>query len=384
MLKFLADRFTAIKTKIISWQLKSGDKKEQSYGKKFIFKPARRSFSIGESPIFYAGAFLIFAVIVGLFSSGSAGKLSAENLTADLGSKYISQDLFAESVKNFIRESPEMVLVQSNSAVAITPPMTVNAQILGDLLGNSEVNGQERKEAIEYIVGEGDTFSSIAEKFSISVDTILWANNLTKGSIVKQDQRLIILPVSGALYMVQKGDTLSDIAETYKGKTEEIVAFNGMSNEGDIFIGDLLIIPNGKMPAKAVQPVLAPLADSYFMVPCEGKITQTLHTYNAVDIGNSCGKPIIATAGGIIQRTGLIAIGGKRITILHPNGVVTYYGHLSCILVQPGQTVSAGDIIGYMGKTGNATGCHLHFEVRGAKNFLSKYPLGAYLTWQNK
>ncbi len=342
------------------------------------------SWQFFKSPIFYAGAFLMLAVTVGLFGSGSTGKLSAKGLTAELGSKYISQDLFAESVKNFIRESPEMVLVQSNSAVAITPPVAVNAQILGDLLGSGEVNGQERKEAIEYIVEEGDTFSSIAEKFNISVETILWANGLTEGSVVKQDQRLIILPVSGVLYMVQEGDTLSDIAETYKGKTEEIVAFNSMSSESDIFIGDLLIIPNGKMPAKAVQPVLVPLADSYFMVPCEGRITQTLHTYNAVDIGNNCGKPIIAAAGGIVQRTGLIAIGGKRITILHPNGVVTYYGHLSFILVQPGEPVSAGDIIGYMGKTGNATGCHLHFEVRGAKNFLSKYPLGTYLTWQSE
>jgi LysM repeat protein len=371
--KFLSDRFTGIKTKTMSGQLASTEKKEQINDKKPIFK----------SPILCIGAFLMLVAIAGFFWAGSTKKLSAESLTAGLSPKYISQDLFAESAKNFIRESPEMVLIQSNSALAITPPVTVSAQTLGDLLGTSEVSAssQDRKESIEYIVEDGDTLSSVAEKFNISTETILWANNLSKGSVIKEGQSLVILPVSGVMYMVQKGDTLSDIAGIYKGKTDQIVAFNGLSGEADIFIGDLLIIPDGKIPIKAVQPVLAPLAESYFMIPCEGIITQTMHTFNAVDVANSCGKPIIAAAGGTVQRTGLIAIGGNRVTILHPNGVVTYYGHLSSILVQPGQSVSQGEIIGYMGQTGNATGCHLHFEVRGAKNFLSKYLLGAHISW---
>ena len=371
--KFSSDGITEIKTKTMSGQFVSVEKIEQINDKKPIFK----------SPILYLGAFLMLVAVAGFFWAGSTKKLSAESLTAGLNPKYVSQDLFAESAKNFLRESPEMVLIQANSALAITPPVMVSAQTLGDLLGTAEVSvgSQDRKEAIEYIAEDGDTLSSVAEKFNISTETILWANNLSKASVVKEDQSLVILPVSGVMYMVQKNDTLDDIAKTYKGKTEEIIAFNGLSGEGDIFIGDLLIVPNGKMPVKAVQPALAPLAESYFMNPCEGIITQTLHTFNAVDIANSCGKPIIATAGGVVQRTGLIAIGGNRVTILHPNGVVTYYGHLSSILVQPGQLVSQGEIIGYMGQTGNATGCHLHFEVRGAKNFLSKYLLGSHISW---
>jgi murein DD-endopeptidase MepM/ murein hydrolase activator NlpD len=101
-------------------------------------------------------------------------------------------------------------------------------------------------------------------------------------------------------------------------------------------------------------------------------------------MANSYGKPIVAAAGGIVQRAGTIPVGGRRITILHPNGVVTYYGHLSSILAVSGQVVAAGEIIGYMGNSGYATGSHLHFEVRGALNFLGSYPVGSYISWKAK
>ncbi|GAI25309.1 unnamed protein product [marine sediment metagenome] len=205
--------------------------------------------------------------------------------------------------------------------------------------------------------------------------------------MIKVGQELIILPVSGVVYFVKKNDTLSEIAKIYKGDVEEIIAFNGLSNEGDIFIGDVLIIPDGKMPLRVPYIALTPVGESYFSIfPCEGKITQGLHPFNAIDIANSCGKPVVAVATGTVQRAGWINnIYGRIVTILHPNGVVTYYGHLSRVLVVPGQPVSAGDIIASIGNTGHtlgATGCHLHFEVRNAKNFLANYLVGTYLSWK--
>jgi len=126
-----------------------------------------------------------------------------------------------------------------------------------------------------------------------------------------------------------------------------------------------------------------PLASSYFIFPCQGKITQGLHWYNAIDIGNKCGSPIYAAAEGQIQKTGWTAIGGAYVRILHPNGVVTYYGHLSKILAAAGQKVSQGAMIGYMGQTGEkATGCHLHFDVIFAQNPLAKYLPGSYISWE--
>lgn len=272
---------------------------------------------------------------------------------------------------------------------------------------NADVKNNEINEIRNYIVQKKDTLKSISQRFGISQETILWANNLDKDSSIKSGQKLVILPVSGVLYLVKQGDTLSAIAKKYKAEIEEIIAFNQLADEDDIFAGDFLIIPNGQLTlntssktssiakeadanettTKETTPTTEiPVAESYFIFPTEGEITQTSHGVlgNAVDIANRCGTPIVAAASGKVQRTGNAWPEGKKITILHSNGVVSYYIHLSNILVQQGQEVAAGDIIGYMGNTGytvGTTGCHLHFEIRGAKNFLTEHPEGSSLKW---
>jgi len=336
---------------------------------------------------------IILLLVVFVFSAKlSLKSLSSQGfyfLTANASNKLFSQSLFAKPVSNFLMESPEMTLVQGNSMIGTSPPATVSPQVLGGLIGGADVisNPEPGGDMMEYIVESGETLSSIAEKFDISLNTILWANNLSSRSVIKKDQKLIILPVSGVIHLVRKGDTIGTLARTYKADLEGIVEFNNLSGEGDIFIGDVLVIPGGKMPARIPQVASIPIGESYFIFPAQGKITQGLHGIfrNAIDIADKCGKPVVAAAGGAVQRAGTIRIGGRMITILHPNGVVTYYGHLSTIAVVPGQTVKTGDIIGYMGNSGytlGATGCHLHFEVRGAPNFLSQYRVGSYLSWK--
>lgn len=300
-------------------------------------------------------------------------------LTASTTSKPPSQGLFIEPPMNFLRESPEITFIQSNSIVGVTPPTTIHPQVLGSVSGEETAR---RGAIVEHVVESGDTLSSIATKFDISLETILWANDLTSKSVIKIGQKLVVPPVSGVIYHVKNGDVLGEIAETYKGEIEEIIIINELSGGGDIFIGDILIIPEGKMPPRISRIASTPIADSYFIFPCQGRITQGLHYYNAIDIANKCGTtPVVAAAGGMVQRVGFDRVGGNRITILHPNGVVTYYGHLSKMLVSPGQIVNTGDIIGYIGDTGYATGCHVHFAVIGAKNFLRKYPVGSYISW---
>jgi len=228
-----------------------------------------------------------------------------------------------------------------------------------------------------YQVKTGDTLQKIADKFKVSIETLCWANDLNPASTLKIGQQLNILPVSGVLYLVRSGDTLSQIAQLHQAKTEEILAFNNLGDPKQLSVGDLLIIPNGKKPKQA--PRLTPVASSYFILPTVGRITQGLHPFNAVDVANKCGTPIYAAASGIVQKAGSISIGGNRVRIIHSNGVVTYYGHLSRILVVPGQKVSQGQEIGLMGRTGHATGCHVHFDVRGAVNPLAKYQVGTVL-----
>jgi murein DD-endopeptidase MepM/ murein hydrolase activator NlpD len=83
-----------------------------------------------------------------------------------------------------------------------------------------------------------------------------------------------------------------------------------------------------------------------------------------VDIPGPYGTPIYATADAIVGRAGRASGYGNLIELEHGRGIQTRYGHLSAILVQPGQRVKRGDLIARMGSTGRSTGNHLHYEVR--------------------
>jgi murein DD-endopeptidase MepM/ murein hydrolase activator NlpD len=92
---------------------------------------------------------------------------------------------------------------------------------------------------------------------------------------------------------------------------------------------------------------------------------------NGIDLANSCGLPVAASAHGkvLIARTsGWNGGYGKYVVLAHSNGTQTLYAHLASIVVTPGQEIPRGVPIGSIGSTGNSTGCHVHFEIRGAKN----------------
>lgn len=308
-------------------------------------------------------------------------------------------DVFSENFSYFLSKQGEVIdHFEFNIAeVAFLESKTAPFLIKGEKLAviETEVESIQNKEIKEYIVKQGDTLIGISQKFNLSIETILWSNNLSLNSSIKPGQKLIVLPVSGVLHLIKPGDSLMSIARFYKTDVEKIIEFNQLDNENDILSGDLLIIPDGKISSQSrisksaisSQITQIPLADSYFIFPTEGRISQGLHGFfsNAIDISNNCGAPVVAPANGKIERISDTLIGGQGITILHPNGVVTYYGHLSKILVQAGQEVTAAEIIGYIGNTGytlGPTGCHLHFEVRNAVNFLAKYPLNYQLQWK--
>ena len=298
----------------------------------------------------------------------------------------VKEEAFAGLIKKSWPDSPEFLLLADSSLRAATPPSSFSSQILGALVGGYDFD-DAKNTITEYIVEPGDSLLGIASKFSISLNTILWANDLNSGSLIQPGQKLVLLPVSGVLHHIKSGDTISEIAQTYKGKTDEIIAFNDLSSEGDIYVGDIIIIPDGQKPKSSYQPSTAPLANSYFICPiagCTKKITQGLHWYNAIDFSSGkCGEVIYAAAAGEVLKVKLTSSTskwafngyGNHMTILHPtNGVVTYYGHISVSLVNPGDQVSQGQAIALMGGqpgtagAGRSTGCHLHFGVSGSRN----------------
>lgn len=366
-------------------QLKAGLKK--------IRREAKLTFKRGplQSSLLYFGAcftglFVLLTVGLGLAAKypwhGSKTLFLA--FFAESAGPKDSSAAFLEASPTFLREPPELLLTGGSSAVlAASAPLVVTSQTLGALFLTSDP--QDRGKVItEYIVEAGDTLSSLAEEFNVSVDTLLWANNLSKGQVLKVGQRLIVPPISGVVHHVKDKDTISSIAKTYKANSEEIIAFNELTGDA-IYIGDILVIPGGQMPPpkQREQYQTTPLADSYFICPTAScRKSQGLHWYNAIDFSGSCGDQIRAAAQGIVLKVALTsstskyAFGGagNHVTILHPNGVVTTYGHISASLVSPGQTVSQGQTIALMGGqrgtpgAGLSTGCHVHFGVSGARN----------------
>ena len=90
-------------------------------------------------------------------------------------------------------------------------------------------------------------------------------------------------------------------------------------------------------------------------------------THNGLDIagGSIYGKPIVAARAGTVIDAGWNSGGyGNYVMINHGDGFITIYGHMSSVAAYNGQSVSAGQVIGYVGNSGRSTGPHLHFEVR--------------------
>ena len=88
------------------------------------------------------------------------------------------------------------------------------------------------------------------------------------------------------------------------------------------------------------------------------------HTHTGIDYAAPMGTPIDAAAGGRVIAAGPAGGYGNRVIVDHGNGITTLYAHLSNIGVKIGDTLRQGQVLGKVGMTGDATGPHLHFEVR--------------------
>lgn len=266
-------------------------------------------------------------------------------------------------------ENNDLAIIQENSLLA------PNSPLIGDIFRSF------RKEVVTYLVKSGDNPEKIALSLGLNTDTLLWANNLKDGDLIRPGDKLIILPINGVRIKVVSGDSVGSLAKKYQGKSEEIIAFNSLPADGSLKVGDFIIIPGGEMPAPSKPKITAPRYASsvqradWLIIPTNGRNWGRIHGFNGVDISNDCGTPIYAAAAGrVITSDGIGWNGGygKNIKIQHPNGVITLYAHASSLLVDEGENVSQGQLVAYMGTTGRSTGCHLHFEVRGARNPLAK------------
>ena len=165
-----------------------------------------------------------------------------------------------------------------------------------------------------YVIKSGDTISSIAKKFGVSVETILWENNLSLSSTLRLGQKLTILPTSGLTYKVKKGDTVDKIARNFKVDADRILAYNNISAASGLQVGETIVVPDveeGFCSTKSPSPlnVLRNIRKHRRRVRLwvlsgrlpAGVLPNIIPGYHAVYIACGLNVPIYAVEDGVVE-----------------------------------------------------------------------------------
>jgi hypothetical protein len=249
-----------------------------------------------------------------------------------------------------------------------------------------------------YTVRPDDTLLSVALEMGVDLEemsclltpSFTWADPLVIGDTLTVPETLF------ACHRVEAGETLAAIAEKYDVSVESILseAWNQLQGEPtvgynlrvplgpsiDLARGKLVLsgewthaqaqpVKPGPMPRPAESssiPADWPYGSGEFAWPTYGWITQGYRVgHSAIDIAAFQGTPVTAADRGVVIRAGWSTVGyGQFVVIDHNIDYITLYAHLSEIYVEEGQIVGKGQLLGRVGSTGNSTGPHLHFEIR--------------------
>jgi lipoprotein NlpD len=212
-------------------------------------------------------------------------------------------------------------------------------------------------------------------------------------------------PTKARLHVVVRGDTLSTLAVRYDVTVSALVAANRLGSERErLRVGQRLVIPPAVAPrpvisgparrvrvsparAEASIPPARPPAHPRgprglelavpdfveaappFLWPVEGPVSSTFGRrrsgwHRGIDIKAERGTVVFAAAAGVVVGSGTEHRYGRVVKIEHHDGYVTVYAHNETNLVRAGMRVGAGDPIATIGRSGRATAYHLHFEIR--------------------
>jgi N-acetylmuramoyl-L-alanine amidase len=220
----------------------------------------------------------------------AAGKETSGFLFGYFGNSDNYENPLADKMSLQTNKKADLALVQLAQASTAPDPTakeddTQNQELV--MQGQALVagTGPVRKDPEEdggvkiYEVESGDTVSSIAAKNNITVNTILWANNLDNVDSIMPGDKIFILPVAGLSYTVKSGDDLDSIAKKYKTDKDKIIAYNDLPANGDIKEGQEIILPDAekevpKPPVVSSGPSIATRQYESFETPGKSTLSE--------------------------------------------------------------------------------------------------------------
>lgn len=193
--------------------------------------------------------------------------------------------------------------------------------------------------------------------------------------------------VEETFHTVRPGDNLFKIARKYGVSVDELAKRNQIK-DNKLKVGQKLRVPRGQRSRRLPQPIAEAKIDgnktqaipgegpavaapgAVWIWPIEGPVASRFglrgrhHMHAGVDITCPTGTTIIASRGGSVRFSGREGGYGLLVILDHGDGTISYYAHMSKLIVKVGDKVEQGGRLGLSGRTGHATGPHLHFEIR--------------------
>lgn len=223
-----------------------------------------------------------------------------------------------------------------------------------------------------YTVQQGDTISSVCQKFGLkNISTLIAVNNINNVRSLRSGQKLTVPSLDGLDYTVASGDTIEGLSAKYNVSVEDLLDVNDLSS-AVLQKGQKLFIPGAKMDSLALRRAMGEI----FVYPITAKwrltsrfgyrpdpFTGIKQHHTGIDMACPTGTPIKAAKSGKVSFTGYSNVYGKYVIVTHADGYQTLYGHMSRITTKKGQVVDQGSQLGLVGSTGYSTGPHLHLSV---------------------
>lgn len=312
----------------------------------------------------------------------ASSKAEAEKILDTVASKYVTEGSTIKE-KSFTQD------VKIENKFVNNDEIESNDVIVNKLTATTT-------EPREHIVVSGDTLSSIASKADMSLAELYKANpGLNENSVLQLDQKInLVVPVpvlsvktveevtkeesyNAEVIVVENNNEYKTyekvISEGKAGKrkvTAEITKVNGFEESRKDIKTEVITEAVAKKVERGTLQTPPKKAVGSFIYPVSGRLSSGYgarwgRTHKGVDLACSKGTPIYASDGGTVEFSGWNSGGyGYLVIINHGNGYSTYYGHNSKNVVSAGEKVYQGQLIGYVGSTGDSTGNHVHFEIR--------------------